>query len=158
MSAIEGVPISTQWESQGYYYPTQIAQFGLSHYSKNLTEPEPRRKTIEDADKEVVKWLVPSSAKLERVRDDLSGDRVLKFSTSDNYLEGIQLKMDHVLYFVMSLNIMLSGNSSFSVTLQNRESLDVYNLHYIVSDVWITVQVRKILRKFKFYKILSVSC
>ncbi|CAH1985727.1 unnamed protein product [Acanthoscelides obtectus] len=38
VSAIEGVPVSTQWDSQGYYYPTQIAQFGLSHYSKNLTD------------------------------------------------------------------------------------------------------------------------
>lgn len=44
ISASEGVPLSTQWEAQGYYYPTQIAQFGLSHYSKNLTDPEPRRK------------------------------------------------------------------------------------------------------------------
>lgn len=32
ISASEGVPVSTQWEPQGYYYPTQIAQFGLSHY------------------------------------------------------------------------------------------------------------------------------
>lgn len=44
ISASDGVPISTQWEAQGYHYPTQIAQFGLSHYSKNLTDPEPRRK------------------------------------------------------------------------------------------------------------------
>lgn len=42
ISAAEGVPISTQWEKRGYFYPTQIAQFGLSHYSKNFTEPEPR--------------------------------------------------------------------------------------------------------------------
>lgn len=46
ISASEGVPLSTQWEAQGYYYPTQIAQFGLSHYSKNLTDPEPRKKVI----------------------------------------------------------------------------------------------------------------
>lgn len=42
ISAVDGVPISTQWEKRGYYYPTQIAQFGLSHYSKNFTEAEPR--------------------------------------------------------------------------------------------------------------------
>lgn len=42
ISAVDGVPISTQWEKRGYYYPTQIAQFGLSHYSKNFTESEPR--------------------------------------------------------------------------------------------------------------------
>lgn len=44
ISAAAGVPISTQWETQGYFYATQIAQFGLSHYSKNLTEPEPWKK------------------------------------------------------------------------------------------------------------------
>lgn len=44
ISASEHVPISTQWQATGYFYPTQIAQFGLSHYSKNLTDPEPRKK------------------------------------------------------------------------------------------------------------------
>lgn len=47
VSASDGVPISTQWEVLGYPYPTQIAQFGLSHYSKNLTDPEPRKKVSE---------------------------------------------------------------------------------------------------------------
>jgi heparosan-N-sulfate-glucuronate 5-epimerase len=36
ISAIEGVPISIQWGPQGYFYPIQIAQYGLSHYSKQL--------------------------------------------------------------------------------------------------------------------------
>ena len=44
VSAIEGVPISTQWSRQGYFYPIQIAQFGLSHYSKEL------QRTKEDKD------------------------------------------------------------------------------------------------------------
>ena len=33
MSAADGVPVSTQWDPEGYYYPTQIAQYSLSHYS-----------------------------------------------------------------------------------------------------------------------------
>jgi len=32
------VPMSSQWNSDGYYYPTQIAQYGLSHYSKYVAE------------------------------------------------------------------------------------------------------------------------
>lgn len=56
VSGVDGVPVSTQWESQGYYYPTQIAQFGLSHYSKNLTEPEPRVTIIEDGEKNIALW------------------------------------------------------------------------------------------------------
>lgn len=144
VSATEGVPISTQWESQGYYYPTQIAQFGLSHYSKNLTEPEPRRKVMEDADKELAKWFIPDGAAISRVYQLQFNSRVLKFSTSDVYSNGISLKLDHVLDFVMNVNILLRGNSSFSVILQNREKKEVYNLHYVVSDVLITTQDRNI--------------
>ncbi|EFA10381.1 D-glucuronyl C5-epimerase B [Tribolium castaneum] len=140
VSAVEGVPISTQWESQGYYYPTQIAQFGLSHYSKNLTEPEPRRKIIEDGERELAKWGVPHPGTIERVYDKTAGSKVLKFKTGELYLDAIKLKMEHVLDFIMSLNIVLSGNSSFSIVLQNRETREIYNLHYITSDVLITVQ------------------
>jgi heparosan-N-sulfate-glucuronate 5-epimerase len=140
VSAVEGVPISTQWESQGYYYPTQIAQFGLSHYSKNLTEPEPRRKTIEDGEKELAKWIVPYPGVVERAFDKSVGSKVMKFKTGEFYLDAIKLKMEHVLDFIMSLNIALSGNSSFSIVLQNRETREIYNLHYITSDFLITVQ------------------
>ncbi|KAF2904650.1 hypothetical protein ILUMI_01534 [Ignelater luminosus] len=82
VSATEGVPISTQWESQGYYYPTQIAQFGLSHYSKNLTEPEPRRKVLEDADKERAKWIVPDGASISRVAQSKSAPLYIKIHMS----------------------------------------------------------------------------
>ncbi|CAH0555986.1 unnamed protein product [Brassicogethes aeneus] len=140
VSGVEGVPVSTQWESSGYYYPTQIAQFGLSHYSKNLTEPEPRKKVIEDAEKEYAKWFVPTTASVQRLFDKELSSRILKFRTSDNYREGVKLKMDHVLDFVISLNLILSDNSSLSVTLQNRETKDIYNLHYITSSLLITLQ------------------
>lgn len=139
--AIEGVPVSTQWEIQGYYYPTQIAQFGLSHYSKNLTEPEPRKKIIDDSEQDLGTWLIPKSATFERLYDNSLNSRILKFSTGDNYISNIYLKLDHVLYFIMSLDIQLKSNSSLTVTLQNRESKDTYNLHYITSDIWITAQV-----------------
>ena len=28
------VPITTQWDKNGYYYATQICQYGLAHWSK----------------------------------------------------------------------------------------------------------------------------
>lgn len=141
---MEGVPVSTQWEIQGYYYPTQIAQFGLSHYSKNLTEPEPRRKTIDDSDHELANWLIPKSAIFDRVYDQFLNTKILTFSTTDSYISSVYLKMDHVLYFLIKLDIKLKSNSSLTVTLQNRESKDTYNLHYISSDIWITAQVSKL--------------
>lgn len=77
-----GVPVSIQWESQGYYYPTQIAQFGLSHYSKNLTEPEPRRTLLEDAERDLLAhWVVPNGASVSRILDAHTGSHVLQFSS-----------------------------------------------------------------------------
>ncbi|XP_066247990.1 D-glucuronyl C5-epimerase B [Euwallacea similis] len=140
VSATDGVPVSTQWESQGYYYPTQIAQFGLSHYSKNLTEPEPRIKLVEDADEVLAQWAVPESANLQRGFTQGAKTKVLHFKTSENYNEGIHLKMDHVLSFVLKVDLLLSGNSSFTVALQNRENKEVFFLHYIVSDILITTE------------------
>lgn len=149
VSATEGVPISIQWESQGYYYPTQIAQFGLSHYSKNLTEPEPRRKIIEDADREMANWSGPAASVIKRIFDDEVGSKVLQFSTADSFANSLKLKMDHVLDFVMSVNILLKANSSFTVVLQNREKKEIYNLHYISSEILLTAQVRQHRNKVK---------
>ncbi|CAK9293529.1 unnamed protein product [Gordionus sp. m RMFG-2023] len=36
ISGIEGVPVSNQWNSKGHFYPIQIAQYGLSHFSKSF--------------------------------------------------------------------------------------------------------------------------
>lgn len=144
VSALNGVPISTQWESNGYHYPTQIAQFGLAHYSKNLTEPEPRRKNIEDGDKELGKWVVPNGSNIIRNYDDSAMSKVMNFTTLDSFSSGVRLKMDHVLDFVMSLSIALSPNSSFTVILQNREKQGIYNLHYVASDILITAQEENI--------------
>ena len=41
-----GVPISTQWEPSGHQYPIQIAQFGLSHYSKQIVDGPPKSSNL----------------------------------------------------------------------------------------------------------------
>jgi len=33
-----GVPVSNQWDKKGYFYPIQVAQYGLSHHAKLLDE------------------------------------------------------------------------------------------------------------------------
>lgn len=140
ISAIEGVPISTQWESQGYFYATQIAQFGLSHYSKNLTEPEPRRKIVEDGDKEMAEWKVPRNSTLSRSYVKDKDTMVVHFSTGKHFDSAIALPMDHVLDLVLSINLLLKPNSSFTVTLQNRETQKLYNVIYILADLMMSVQ------------------
>ncbi|XP_075237680.1 D-glucuronyl C5-epimerase isoform X2 [Lycorma delicatula] len=133
ISASEGVPVSTQWESQGYYYPTQIAQFGLSHYSKNLTEPEPRRKILEDGFVIKPTWVVPHGGSMTRSFDQQSSSYVLNYHTTET---GLILRMEHVLDFVLSADLKLStnDNSSLIVILQNREKKDSWSLHYTCSN------------------------
>ncbi|KYQ56822.1 D-glucuronyl C5-epimerase [Trachymyrmex zeteki] len=135
ISGTDGVPISTQWESQGYYYPTQIAQFGLSHYSKNLTEPEPHRKIIEDSDKIKQNWNVPQGSVMNRVYDKQANSYVLKFATPETSTSGISLKLDHVLDFVLKWDLNIKDNGSVTVALQSREKKEIYYLHYVTNNI-----------------------
>lgn len=154
VSGSEGVPVSTQWESQGYYYPTQIAQFALSHYSKNLTEPEPRRKIIEDGDHKMGKWVVPFGAMVNRSLD-VRFTKYLQFATNEALSGAVSLKLDHVLDFVLSMDVNLQANGSVRVILQNREKKEVFNLHYIISDVMISIQVSLSIVSWVFSKFQS---
>jgi hypothetical protein len=44
MSLKYGVPISSQWQKRGHIYPIQVAQYGLSHFSKFVNNNvSPRR-------------------------------------------------------------------------------------------------------------------
>lgn len=48
ISGLYEVPVTTQWDPNGYYYPTQIAQYGLSHLSKFYKDGKrkPKQKTL----------------------------------------------------------------------------------------------------------------
>lgn len=141
ISAAEGVPISTQWEKRGYFYPTQIAQFGLSHYSKNLTEPDPRRKIIEDADGTQTEWITPQHSNVTRVWHTKLNTTVVHFITNSQYDSAIFIQLDHVLDLVLSIDILFKTNgSSLMVTLQNRETKRTFNVYYIIADLLLSVQ------------------
>lgn len=82
--SLAGVPLSTQWGPQGYFYPIQIAQYGLSHYSKNLTEKPPHievYETAEDKDKagRSAEWTVPKGCSLSTVPDKAKFTSVKQF-------------------------------------------------------------------------------
>lgn len=78
---ILGVPVSTQWNPHGYYYPTQIAQFGLSHYSKNLTSPLPRIRILENGQLNP-KWNVPDTSKIHISFNTQVNSNVIDFFTA----------------------------------------------------------------------------
>ena len=78
-----GVPISTQWGPQGYHYPIQIAQYGLSHYSKYLIDKSRKMTIIEDAeDGSTSQWSVSErSATVKNIIDQDTQSRVIEFNT-----------------------------------------------------------------------------
>ncbi|XP_028158304.1 D-glucuronyl C5-epimerase [Ostrinia furnacalis] len=140
ISGIEGVPVSMQWEPKGFFYPTQIAQFGLAHYSKNLTEPEPRRRIIDDGEKHLENWIVSKDAYMAREYDTALHTNVLRFSTSDHASSQVWLKVNITQDFVLSLDLTLSANSSLTVVLQNKDKKETVYLHYVTSQQLIYAQ------------------
>ncbi|XP_023670947.1 D-glucuronyl C5-epimerase B isoform X2 [Paramormyrops kingsleyae] len=83
ISGIEGVPVSTQWGPQGYFYAIQIAQYGLSHYSKNLTERPPHVElydAAEERDGPPSAWTVSRGCSLSRSYDKTRATMVRQFS------------------------------------------------------------------------------
>ncbi|CAH2241033.1 jg4103 [Pararge aegeria aegeria] len=140
ISGIEGVPVSTQWEPKGFFYPTQIAQFGLAHYSKNITEPEPRVKIIDDGEKYRENWIVSKDAVTTREFDSELKANVLRFSTTDHVSSQVWLKVNISQDFVLSMDLMLKPNSSMTVVLQNKEKKETVYLHYVTSTQLIYAQ------------------
>lgn len=141
ISGVEGVPVSTQWEPRGFYYPTQIAQFGLAHYSKNVTEPEPRIRVIEDAERHSEAWIVSKDATISREPDQELKTQVLRFTTADHASSQVWLKLNISQDFVLSFDARLKPNSSVTVVLQNKDKKETVYLHYVTSNQLIYAQV-----------------
>lgn len=133
ISAAEGVPLSTQWNPNGYYYPTQIAQFGLSHYSKGLIEPEPVKLILEDGESTSAKW----SDQPERIYDHDVDSIVSCFSKTK---KSIFLQTNFTLP-ILSFDLKLNSNSASQliVVLWNIIEKHAYYLHYCCDQEHISV-------------------
>ncbi|XP_017125745.1 D-glucuronyl C5-epimerase B [Drosophila elegans] len=141
ISAAEGVPVSTQWEKRGYFYPTQIAQFALSHYSKNLTEPAPRVRVLEDGDGNQMDWSTPRTSNMTRIWHHKFNTSVVQFETAPGYEGAISIALNQTLDLLLSVDLLLVTNSSsLMVTVQNRDTRHSYTLHYIPADLLLSVQ------------------
>ncbi|EDV38131.1 uncharacterized protein Dana_GF13803 [Drosophila ananassae] len=141
ISAAEGVPVSTQWEKRGYFYPTQIAQFALSHYSKNLTEPEPRVRILEDADGNQIDWNTPRTSNMTRIWHHRFNTSIVQFETAPGFEGAISTTLNQTLDLLLSVDLLLVTNgSSLMVTVRNRDTHHSYNLHYIPADLLLSVQ------------------
>ena len=80
------MPVSTQWEPNGHYYPIQIAQFALSHYSKYLQEGEPDRKSLlTGSEDDLDTWSKESRTFVRSMWDRSRLSDVIEFQSSGMY-------------------------------------------------------------------------
>ncbi|KAM3927221.1 D-glucuronyl C5-epimerase isoform 1-T1 [Leptodactylus fuscus] len=137
ISGVEGVPLSTQWGPQGYFYPIQIAQYGLSHYSKNLTEKPPHMEIYEKADDKTEgvlgTWTVPKGASVTTVYDKTRGSHVRHFVVPAENSEGASLMLGNTKDFILSLDLKFLTNGSISVVLETTEKNQLFTIHYVTN-------------------------
>ncbi|XP_075714470.1 D-glucuronyl C5-epimerase [Rhinoderma darwinii] len=136
ISGVEGVPLSTQWGPQGYFYPIQIAQYGLSHYSKNLTEKPPHMEVYEKADDKIEEmrgtWTIPKGASITTVYDKTRNSHVRHFIVPENS-EGASLMLSNTKDFILSLDLKFLTNGSISVVLETTEKNQLFTIHYVTN-------------------------
>ncbi|NWI57084.1 GLCE epimerase, partial [Calyptomena viridis] len=144
-----GVPLSTQWGPQGYFYPIQIAQYGLSHYSKNLTEKPPHvevYETAEDRDRDRDRdrgWTVPKGCSLTTVWDKAKFTNVKHFVAPEP-TEGVALALGNARDFILSFDLKLVTNGSVSVVLETTEKNQLFTVHYVSNTQLIALRDRDI--------------
>jgi heparosan-N-sulfate-glucuronate 5-epimerase len=141
VSAIKGVPISTQWQSSGHFYPIQIAQFGLSHFSKNLTLERPRIVELDSGDylnRKSVQYIVPKNAILKRINaDDRPNDKVLLIDGKNLIL---RMKRKPSSDLNLSFDVKTLANFSLTAILKtDLNSLNEYAVTYMTIDYDILV-------------------
>lgn len=144
ITAIEGVPISTQWEPVGHYYPIQIAQFALSHYSKYLSEGEPDKIVLLDGgNQDVESWSTGSGVKVKSVWNKGRASQVLEFQSSDSLSNaGLYIQMKENTNFAISMDLRIISNGSISITLRNEGT--TFHIHYVFSNTLITCDSKNI--------------
>ncbi|XP_048471987.1 D-glucuronyl C5-epimerase [Rhincodon typus] len=137
ISGIEGVPLSTQWGPQGYFYPIQIAQYGLSHYSKNLTERPPHTEVYEIAEKRDKgtrqnDWIMPKGCTVSTVFDKTRSSNVKQFTTPESS-DGVYLMLGNAKDFIISFDVKFLTNGSISVVLETTEKNQLFTIHYVTN-------------------------
>lgn len=134
VSAIKQVPVSSQWHSKGHFYPVQICQFGLSHFSKNLTQGKRRIALIEDGSFNQESWRLSSGVRPVVVKPVVSdeGKLLLKVDGTAIEFKINKRKFNDVTFIIKFKNIGLSF--SFSVVLRSVDSDKEYEVFYTSSD------------------------
>ncbi|XP_055331960.1 D-glucuronyl C5-epimerase-like [Paramacrobiotus metropolitanus] len=146
ISAIEGVPVSSQWSTSGHVYPVQVAQFGLSHYSKNISEERPRHRLVANFERDF-DFDVPRGSYAERIEDSEKELWVLNFSAPVNYTSpGIPIPFPDTgePYVIFGVKFYRHGAISFHLEVQETERT-TYELIYACGADTISTQGNRVI-------------
>ncbi|RWS26724.1 D-glucuronyl C5-epimerase-like protein [Leptotrombidium deliense] len=136
ISALTGVPISTQWDSKGHFYPIQISQFGLSHYSKNLTSGKARTVVLETGEFNLTNWQLEVKGNGFQIKsrsdDELKPNNKVLFIEGEAVTLKIRKRKSHN-DLTLSLKVKPLSNFTFSVILQSDGAAE-YTVSYSTID------------------------
>ncbi|GAB1602182.1 D-glucuronyl C5-epimerase-like [Argonauta hians] len=139
ISGMEGVPVSTQWGPQGHHYPIQIAQFGLSHYSKFLIEDKPDVIVLEDGtDDNSQNWYLPNSRTHVKTVEDPEVGKVVEFDAPESLnTPGISMDVEED-SFLVSFDFLFVSNGSITVSVKLHKDR-IFHIHYVFSNTLISI-------------------
>lgn len=135
VTGVEGVPLSTQWGSKGYFYPIQIAQFAISHYSKNITEKAPMKTVYESGEMLEAKWtLYNSKCQVESINEVERTSKVIKFYVPLSLPRdsGVTLTLGNTVEFELSLDIKFVTDGSLTIVVDGNDKKR-YQIHYVTN-------------------------
>ena len=142
VSARAGVPVTTQWSPAGYYYPTQIAQFALSHFSSHIAN---KNKNTEDKtvieDDILDEVLTNNKPAAGRVIDEDSQNLVIEFQDTLDF----HVKTKHL---IVCLDLKNLNGAGFKITVESESSGETFILHYLPRDDFLSVERDKIMFGF----------
>lgn len=135
VSAIHGVPVTSQWDPSGHLYPVQVSQFALSHFSKNLSNVIPNRIVLEDGSFDQRYWRLgrSSQARVKTIED--SGQRVLHIDGKASFtVVDESLNPPQRLTLIASIKPLSSSNFTLTVVLQSQDPPKSFKVNYASSD------------------------
>lgn len=135
VTGVEAVPVSSRWGNKEIFYPSEVAEFGLSHFTKHLNADPPERMIYENGEdeKSLANWkCVSSECSAEIVYDQEQRNGVMKFSTPDSvaFGKGWTLNLGNTMENALSFDIKFTSASSLTVALTTNDKYKIYKLHY----------------------------
>ncbi|XP_028393694.1 D-glucuronyl C5-epimerase B-like [Dendronephthya gigantea] len=140
ITGVDEVPISTQWGDQGYRYPIQIAQYGLSHFSMWVEGAKAAVKVVDDCENTGnQEWSVSGQGEVKNVYSEERKSRVMEFNTNGSPEDSVTLNIESSSKtYVLSFDILFKSSGSISIALEVDDT-KAYTLLYDTSETLVEV-------------------